>query len=75
MWLKWDRNGMHAEFWWQILADNGRFEVRKGSLKPNVKIGMHAVVREGSKCLILEKAVENFRILVSEFSLLFECTC
>jgi hypothetical protein len=75
MWLKWDRIGIHAEFCWEILADNGHFEVRKGTLKPNVKMGKHVVVREGSKCLILEKAVENVRILVSEFFLLFECIC
>ena len=66
---------MHAEFWWEILANNGHFEIRKGTLKPNVKMGMHAVIREGSKCLILEGAVENVRILVSEFLLLFQCVC
>jgi len=75
MWLKWERKGMHAEFWWEILANNGHFEIRKGTLKPNVKMGMHAVIREGSKCLILEGAVENVRILVSEFLLLFQCVC
>jgi len=64
---------MHTEFWWKILADNGHFEVRKGNLKPNVKMDIHAVILEGSKCLILEETVENFRILLSEFSLLFEC--
>jgi hypothetical protein len=64
---------MHAEFWWEILADNSHFEVRKGNLKPNVKMGMNVVVREGYKCLNLEEAVENLRILVSDFSLLFEC--
>ena len=63
---------MHAEFWWEILTNNGHFKARKGTLKPNVNLGMHAAVREGSKCLILEEAVENFRILVSGFSLLYE---
>lgn len=62
---------MHAEIWYEFLADNGHFKVWKGILKPNVKVGMHAVVREGSKCLTLEEAMENFRILVSEFLLLF----
>jgi hypothetical protein len=73
--VKKERKGMHAEFWWEILADNGHFEVRKGKLKPNVKTGMHAVVVEVSKSLPLEERLENFRILVSEFSLLFEHTC
>jgi hypothetical protein len=28
MWLKWERKGMHAEFWWGILAynPNSKFE-------------------------------------------------
>jgi hypothetical protein len=39
MWLKWERNGRHAEFWWGILVDDGYFEVRKGNSHTNCKDG------------------------------------
>jgi len=31
----------------EILADNSHLEVRKGTLKPNVKMGIHVVVSRG----------------------------
>jgi hypothetical protein len=39
MWLKWERSGRQAEFWWEILVDDGPIRRPKMNSHTNSKDG------------------------------------